>query len=166
MPLIYNRSLTCTEHVRLTAARILAKRLSSGKISRCKTRAILGVSSDIFIHALDHDEEDMDESQSGKRELLLRAMHAEARPFVELEMLSIALDDLETMAISYDQISNKYAIHSTVHKHANRCRRESKSTIWRQVLANEFHKAHLSVPPLLQGWLLVTQEGMFAPTVT
>lgn len=49
----------------------------------------------------------MDESQSGKRELLLRAMHAEARPFVELEMLSIALDDLETMAISYDQISNK-----------------------------------------------------------
>lgn len=85
----------------LSAARMLASRVSSSDISKKKTRAILGRHLDF--HELEHgsDDEDLTEVldwSSDAHRLLRKHLLAEAKSFRELETLIESLDNMETIA--------------------------------------------------------------------
>lgn len=82
----------------LTAARILASRVSSHDISRSKTYAIIGESMDC--NALELNGEDLTEVLDGSaddKQFLRKHMLAEAKSFRELEALIESLDNMETV---------------------------------------------------------------------
>lgn len=83
----------------LNAAHVLTSYVTCSAISKCKTRAILGETLDIF--GPSGEDEDLTEvlDGSGERKRLLKQhMLAEAKSFRELELLSVCLDQLETVA--------------------------------------------------------------------
>jgi len=83
----------------LTAARMLASRVSSSEIARSKTRAILGESLD-FINLEAGDDEDLTEVLDGsadQKRLMRKHLLGEAGSFRELEALIESLDNIETI---------------------------------------------------------------------
>jgi len=83
----------------LNAARTLASRITSSAIAKCKTRAILGDTLDLF--SLESgDDEDLTEVLDGsgaQKRLLRKHLLAEAKSFRELETLIECLDNIETV---------------------------------------------------------------------
>ena len=83
----------------LTAARMLASKVSSAAIARSKTPAILGQSLDL-VSMEAGDDGDLTEVLDGSAErkrLLRKLMLAEAKSFRELESLIESLDHIETV---------------------------------------------------------------------
>jgi nuclear pore complex protein Nup107 len=84
----------------LTAARLLASRVSSSDIAKSKTPAILGVSVDFANLESEGVDEDLTEVLDGSAEqkrLLRKHLLAEAKTFRELETLIESLDNMETV---------------------------------------------------------------------
>ena len=84
----------------LTAARALSLRINSSDIARSKTRAIVGHS--VGFDGLEYmgEDEDLTEVLDGsakEKRLLKKYLLAEARTFRELETLTLALDNMETI---------------------------------------------------------------------
>ena len=85
----------------LTAARMLADRITSAEIAQYKTRAILGQTLDFEQLEYTGEDEDLTEVLDGsadEKRLLKRHLAAEARSFRELETLTQALDNIDTIA--------------------------------------------------------------------
>jgi nuclear pore complex protein Nup107 len=84
----------------LTAARMLASRVSSSDIARNKTHAILGQSMDFATLESDGENEDLTEVLDGSadnKRILKKHLLSEARSFRELEALIESLDNMETV---------------------------------------------------------------------
>jgi nuclear pore complex protein Nup107 len=83
----------------LTAARMLASRVSSQDIARSKTYAIIGESMD-FVALESNENEDLTEVLDGSaddKKFLRKHLLAEAKSFRELEALIESLDNMETV---------------------------------------------------------------------
>lgn len=83
----------------LTAARMLASRVSSQDIARSKTYAIIGESMD-FAALESNENEDLTEVLDGSaddKKFLRKHLLAEAKSFRELEALIESLDNMETV---------------------------------------------------------------------
>jgi nuclear pore complex protein Nup107 len=84
----------------LTAARMLASKVSSSHIARSKTGAILGESLDLVNLESELEDEELTVSLDGSEDLkkhLKRHLLAEAKSFRELEALTETLDNIETV---------------------------------------------------------------------
>jgi len=92
--------LTCfPEHMRLKSAAILASRVSSDRIARHKTRALLGES--MGLDGLLSDDEDVTEIMDGSGDLKRRVrqhMFDEAKSFRELEVLTEHLANIDMVS--------------------------------------------------------------------
>jgi nuclear pore complex protein Nup107 len=85
----------------LTAARMLASRITSSDIARNKTRAILGQSLDFEQLEYAGEDEDLTEVLDGsadEKRLMRKHLVAEAKKFRELETLIQSLDHMDTIA--------------------------------------------------------------------
>jgi nuclear pore complex protein Nup107 len=85
----------------LTAARMLAARISSSDIARNKTRAILGQSVDFEQLEYAVEDEDLTEVLDGsanEKRLMRKHLVGEAKSFRELETLIQSLENMDTIA--------------------------------------------------------------------
>lgn len=93
----------------LTAARMLATRLTSSDIARSKTRAILGQTIDFDMLESAGEDDDLTEVLDGsadEKRLMRKHLLAEAKSFRELETLILSLDNMETIT-SLGQLMNE-----------------------------------------------------------
>ena len=84
----------------LTAARMLASRVSGSQIARSKTHAILGQTMDLAALDSEDENEDLTEVLDGSanhKRLLRKHLYSEAKSFRELEALIESLDNMETV---------------------------------------------------------------------